>query len=163
MATPIEPVVNLFNKDTNVEIDNTTNIIDFGEVKAGDKSPVITLQLWNNKGGDQIASTMRDTELFILDKNEAKTEPIVTDGWLHVKCNSGGDVAFSRLNDVNTKKLTAAGLTEGEIEGIINDGVDANSTTNFAEFEVYAQIIDNVLSATHGEKPFYLAVRYYFT
>lgn len=159
---PIEPVVKLFDTTTSVEYDNVTNIIDFGEVKAGDASEHKTLRLWNNKGGIEDASTMRDVELFILDGNDAKLEPIVKQGWLHFKCLSAGDSSFTRLNDTNTVPLTAAGQVSGEILGTINDGLET-ATGNFAEFEIYAQIIEDVLTATHGEKPFSLAVRYYFT
>lgn len=159
---PIEPVVKLFDVNTNVEYDNVTNIIDFGEVKAGDASEHKILRLWNNKGGTEDASTMRDVEMFVLDGNDAKLEPIVKQGWLHFKCLSANETSFTRLYDTNTVKLTAKDQAEGEILGTANSGEDSD-TANYAEFELYAQIIEDVLTATHGEKPFSLAVRYYFT
>lgn len=162
MPTPIEPVVQLFDGTSGIEYDNVTNIINFGEVKAGDKSDVKTLHLWNNKGGVTVASTMRDVELFALDSNEAKVEDIVKNGWLHVKCTSAAAPAVERLYDLNVVKITALGQTEGEILGAVNDGTDTN-TGNFAAMELYAQLIEDFLTATHGEKPFHLAFRYFFT
>ena len=161
MSTPIEPVVQVFDATTDVEYKDDV-IIDFGEVKAGDASDHKTLHIWNNKGGQEVASTMRDVELFILDGNDAKSEPIVKEGWLHAKCISGGDSTFTRLRDANSLVLSAKDQEEGEILGSVNDGEKTN-TDNFAEIEIYAQIIENVLEATHGEKPFSLAIRYFFT
>lgn len=163
----IEPVVKLIDKDTLVEY-NDVNILNFGEVKAGDKSAVKNLRLWNNKGGVADASTMRDVEIMVLDKNNAKLEPIVKDGWLHLKCttNNAPDNADTALTDTVTLKVKAAGMTEaGEIGGAINDGNPLTVATkkNFADMELYVKIINNVLTATHGDKPFSLAVRYFFT
>lgn len=158
---PIEPVVKLFDANTLVEYSDQ-NIINFGEVKAGDESAHIVLHLWNNKGGAEDASTMRDVDLFILDGNDAKNEPIVKEGWLHTKCISGGALTFTRLRDINTVKISAAGMPEGEISGTINNG-ENTATTNFAKIEIFAKIVENVLEATHGDKPFSLAFRYFFT
>lgn len=163
----IEPVVKLIDKDTLVEYNNV-NIINFGELKAGDKSTVKNLRLWNNKGGTEDASTMRDVEIMVLDKNNAKLEPIVKDGWLHLKCltNDAPDNADTALTDTVTLKVKAGGMTTaGEIGGAINDGNPLTVATkkNFADMELYVQIINNVLTATHGDKPFSLAVRYFFT
>lgn len=160
----IEPVVQLIDKDTLVEY-NDVNILNFGEVKAGDKSAVKNLRLWNNKGGTEDASTMRDVKIMVLDKNNDKLEPIVVDGWLHLKCltNDAPDNADTALTDTVTLKVKAAGMTEaGEIGGAINDGTET-ATENFADMELYVEIINNVLTATHGDKPFSLAVRYFFT
>lgn len=169
MPAPIEPVVKLFDKDSGVEYkDNTTwvegdPIIDFGTVKAGDASPTIKLRLWNNKGGAEVASTMRDVEMFILDKNDATMERIVKDGWLHAKCTSavGGGVE-TRLNATAKITLTAKLQTEGTIPGAINTGIDTD-TTNFAEISTFIQIKENVLTAIAGPTPFSLAVKYFFT
>lgn len=159
---PIAPVVKLYDHDTDLEIDSS-NIIDFGEVKAGDKSKVYTLDLWNNRGGTELASTMKDVELFVLDSADGKTEPIVKDGWLKAKCLSAGDLDVTEMTDLNTLPISAADQTAGEILGSINDGLTATDTTCFAQIELYAEIIKNVQDATHGEKPFSLAFRYFFT
>ena len=163
----IEPVVKLIDKDTLVEY-NDVNIINFGELKAGDKSAVKNLRLWNNKGGTQDASTMRDVTVMVFDKNNATAEPIVKDGWLHLKCltNDAPDNADTALTDTVTLKVKAGGMTTaGEIGGAINDGNPATVATkkNFADMELYVKIINNVLTATHGDKPFSLAIRYFFT
>lgn len=169
MSAPIEPVVKLFDADTDVEYKDTSTwissdpIIDFGTVKAGDKSPVINLRLWNNKGGSEIASTMRDVEMFILDKNDSVNERIVKDGWLHAKCtsalNGGTEI---RLNDTSKIILTAKDQTEGTIPGGVNTGL-ATDTANFAAISTFIQIKENILDAAHGATPFSLAVKYFFT
>lgn len=162
MATPLDPIVQLFDVDTGDEYDNDETIIDLGDVKAGEMSDVLTLRVWNNKEGTEVASTMRDVELFVLDSNEGKEEPIVEAGWLHAKCTSGNDESFTRLTDSNALTLTAKDQGEGEILGSINDGLDTD-TDNFAEFELYCQIVEDFLTVLSGEKEFSLAIKYYYT
>lgn len=166
-TVPNEPLVQLFNSDTNVEIfeDDPNSVIDYGEVKAGDQSAIVKLRFWNNKNGTDLCSTMRDTELFVLDSNKGKTNQLVKEGWLHAKCTSKGLATFTRLRDNNSLVVTAAGLDDGLIEGGINDGnpESVQGKKNNATLDTYVQIIDNVLTASHGDKPFYLALRYYFT
>lgn len=167
MSAPKEPIVQLFDIDTSQEIlqDDESTIIDYGEVKAGDKSKVINLRFWNNKDGDEICSTMRESEIFVLDSNKGKTNTLVTEGWLHAKCTTAGDGTFTRLKDNNSLMISADGLEAGLIEGGINDGnnLGAEGKKNNADLETYVQIIENVLTASHGDKPFYIALRYYFT
>lgn len=164
---PQEPKVQLFNVDTGQEIfeDDPESVIDYGEVKAGDQSDIIKLRFWNNMSGDAVCSTMRDSEIFVLDSNKGKTNPLVTEGWLHTKCTTAGNSTFTRLNDKNSLKIKASGLEDGMIEGGINDGnpEGEQGKKNYADLETYIQIIDNVLTASHGDKPFYIALRYYFT
>lgn len=158
---PIAPVVKLYDSSLDLEI-TPLNIIDFGEVKAGTKSKVYTLDLWNNRGGVELASTMKDVELFVLDSADGVTEPIVKDGWLKAKCLSDTLPVETEMTDLNTLPITALGQTAGEILGSINTGI-ATDTGNFAKIELFAHIIKNVVTATHGEKPFSLAFRYFFT
>lgn len=161
----IEPVVKLIDKDTNIEY-NDVNIINFGEVKAGDKSVVKNLRLWNNKGGTEDASTMKDVTAMVFDRNNAKAEPIVMEGWLHLKCltNDAPNNVVTTLTDTVSLMIKSGGMTTaGEIGGAINNGTDT-ATKNFADMELYVEITgDAVLTATHGDKPFSLAVRYFFT
>jgi len=164
----IEPVVKLIDKDTLVEY-NGVNIINFGELKAGDRSAVKNLRLWNNKGGTEDASTMKDVTVMVFDKNSAKAEPIVMEGWLHLKCltNDAPNNVVTTLTDTVSLMIKSGGMaTAGEIGGAINDGNPATVATkkNFADMELYVEITgDAVLTATHGDKPFSLAVRYFFT
>lgn len=161
----IEPVVKLIDKDTLVEY-NDVNIINFGELKAGDRSAVKKLRLWNNKGGTELASTMRDVTIMVFDKNNQKNEPIVKEGWLHLKCttNNAPDNVDTTLTDTVSLIVKAAGMTNvGEIGGGINGGLDTD-TSNFADLELYVEITGAAIAtATHGDKPFSLAVRYFFT
>ena len=161
----IEPVVQLIDKDTSI-IYNDTNIINFGELKAGDRSAVKKLRLWNNKGGAVDASTMKDVTVMVFDKNNAKAEPIVTEGWLHLKCttNDAPNNVVTTLTDTVSLMIKSGGMTTaGEIGGALNSGLDTD-TSNFADMELYVEITgDAVLTATHGDKPFSLAVRYFFT
>lgn len=167
-GVPKEPLVQLFDIDTSQEIlqDDEATKIDYGEVKAGNKSKVIKLRFWNNKGGTELCSTMRDSEMFVLDSNKGKTNPLVTEGWLHAKCTTKAvPGAFLRLRDSNSLKISASTLEDGLIEGGINDGnpLGEQGKKNCADIETYIEIIDNVLTASHGDKPFYVALRYYFT
>lgn len=170
-VVPEEPKPQLFDIESNVEIideasateGNPAGLIDFGTVKAGDKSVVKKFRLWNNKNGEKVCSTMREAEIFVVDSNKGKTAPVVKEGWLHAK--NSADSTFTRLNDTNSLLLKATGLEAGLIEGGINDGnpESEQGKKNHANFETYIQIIDNALSAAHGDKPFYTALRYYFT
>lgn len=160
-TTPLEPVVKLYDGTTNEEYDGT-NIINFGEVKAGDKSDVKTLHLWNNRGGAELASKMRDVEMFGLDEGLATTQLIIANGWLKATCTSvPGDE--TKLDADARVQLTAAGQDAGEILGSTNDGENTN-TGNFASFELFAQLEgDDIVNAPHGPHTFYIAIRYFFT
>lgn len=164
MATPIEPVVQLFNTADDVEVTDLTPL-NFGEVKAGDASTTFKLRLWNNKGGITDASTMQDVELMVLDASGAKIDRLVTDGWIHAKCTTADVPAEVTLDDTNSLLITATGQEaagEGKILGTINTGIESD-TGNFADIDVYAQIKKNMLDVPHGKKDFSLAFRYFFT
>lgn len=154
----LEPVVSFFNKDTNVDLG--VSGWDVGTVKADTASNVLPLRVWNNKGGVDLASTMQDCELFILDANQVKLQPIVTEGWLKGKCVSLGDTTFKTVDDITVLNIGSSDSTASafEIFGDINSGLDTD-TRNYSDVELQFEV---PFGATHGEKQFSIAVKYFF-
>lgn len=96
--------------------------------------------------------------VYVLDKNEAKSEKLVTEGWLQGKCTSASQGVFTALNNTNELQIGAAGMPSQEISGAVNNG-DPSTTTNFALCEFKFRIPANAL---HGQHAFYIVVKYYF-
>lgn len=169
-AEPKVTLVNIENNKTYIAngqpgADASDNLLDFSEVKAGDKSKVFKLRVWNNKSGDEICSTMKDTEVFAMDANKAKLEDIIVQGWLNVKCTTGINTSNVQLKANNTLKINGKTMQEGEISGATNDGNHETEETkkNYADLEFFAQIpAEFAPNATHGIKEFFLCIRYFF-
>lgn len=151
------PVVSFFNRDTNVDL--SISGWSVGQVKADESSDVLELRVWNNKGGAELASTMQDCELFILDSSDAKIEPIVTEGWLQGKCISLGDTTFKSLDDTEILNIGSSELSDYQIGGATNDGGEAGNSENYSDIDLR---FDVPFGATHGDKNFSIAVKYFF-
>lgn len=154
----LEPNVSFFNRATNEDLTQTG--WDVGVVKADSESDVLELRVWNNKGGTELASTMQECELYILDENEVKLQPIVTEGWLKGKCVSLGDTDFKTINDTEVLNIGSANSNtqDFEIFGDPNDGTEEN-TANYADVDLKFSV---PFGATHGDKHFFIAVKYFF-
>src|SRR5690625_275947 len=118
----LEPVVSFFNRETNVDL--TVEGWDVGTVKADTECDVLQLRVWNNRGGTELASTMQECELYILDANDVKLQPIVTEGWLKGRCVSLNDTNFKTIDDTQVLNIgsSEADASKYEIFGDINDG-----------------------------------------
>lgn len=117
-----------------------------------------SIDIW--KGGR--ASYMQDVTLFVLDSNDAQLEPIVTEGWVVGKCVSLDQENFERLDDEAELEIGSEDFLEdglNQIGGEENDG-EEEDTENFADIDLK---VDVPYNATHGEKDFSIAVRYYYT
>lgn len=205
MAGPLlEPKVSVFARSkeiggdygSEVEIkelngwQDSDPIIDFGIVKAGDKSKMIALRIWNNKGGSEACATMRNTELFVADKNKTFADKIVVEKWAFAKCttvedgqevNLGGEGVGVKcqLSATNMKgKILplppeASGNEEfykvdaGEIRGDVNDGNHATDKSKicYAEVETYIQITGDFIRTAPASEgiEFLYGLTYYFT
>lgn len=155
----LEPIVSFFDKETNVDL--SVDGWDVGTVKADTESEVLQLRVWNNKGGEELASTMQECELFILDANEVRLQPIVTEGWLKGRCTSLGGANFTTIDDTVVLNIgsSESNNQDFEIFGDINDGTEED-VRNFADVDLKFEV---PFGATHGEKGFYIAVKYFFT
>ncbi|MET3505637.1 hypothetical protein [Halalkalibacter oceani] len=155
----IEPVVGFYNRETNIDL--SVEGWTVGTVKADTESEVLPLRVWNNKGGEELASTMQDCELYILDENEVKLQPIVTEGWLKGLCASLGDTEFITIDDQTVLNIgsSESDTSNYDIFGDINDGEDTN-IRNFADVDLKFAV---PFGATHGQKGFSVAVKYFYT
>jgi len=153
----LEPQVSFYNRTTNVDLSVSGWTV--GTVKASEESSVLALRVWNNRGGSELASSMQDCSLFILDSLDGKSEPIVTGGWLKGKCLSLGDSSFIALDAVDVLEIgSQSHPTDTIIDGDINDGTDTN-VSNFSDIDLK---FVPAFGATHGLKNFSVAIKYFF-
>jgi hypothetical protein len=105
------------------------------------------------------ASAMQDCSLFVLDENGAKLQEVVTAGWVYAQCDSLGDTSLQELNDSFELPIGSSELTDNQISGLANVG-DETALENFSDVTLQVQV---PYGATHGPKPFKVAVRYFYT
>jgi hypothetical protein len=159
----LEPIVEFWDRKNNVNL--TGQQWNVGTVKAGERSDTLELRIWNNKGGQQLAAMMQDAELFILDGNNQKTQPIVTGGWLFAKCvslnPSGSFTSLNATNKINIGSKSFPALKQ--IDGAVNDGSNS-AEGNYTDVDLYFEIpaATPTSNVTHGDKPFSIAIQYFF-
>jgi hypothetical protein len=159
----LEPKVEFWDRKSDVNL--TGSQWNVGTVKAGETSETLELRIWNNKGGSQLCAMMQEVDLFILDGNNQKVQPIVKDGWLFGKCvslnPSGTAIA---LNDVNKLAIGSSSFPSlRQIDGAINDGLNT-AVGNYTDIDLFFSIpaATPTSGVTHGDKAFSIAVQYFF-
>ena len=146
----------------------TTQLTEWniGEIDAGTESDHLKLTVWNNKGGSEAVSHMKNVSVTVVNELGAETggngDVAVAGAWIHVKVNGGEDTPLG--GSANTAKVNAVGVdsdTDGYIiKGDANDGTIANSTVNYANYELWAVIPPN---APEGDKPVRIRTSYSYT
>ena len=129
-----------------------------GTVKADTESPVLKVRIWNGKGTGTQLSNAQGCSLYVLDKNQAKAEPIVKDGWIQGKCVSAKQSSFTVINAVAELPVGAANMGDQEISGKVNNG-QPTAVENFAEVDLKVVVPPN---AMYGDHPFSVVLKYYY-
>lgn len=129
-----------------------------GTVKADTESPILKVRIWNGKGTQSVLSNAQGCSLYVLDKNQAKTEPIVAQGWIQGKCVSARQSGFSVINAVAELPVGAANMQAQEISGKVNDGTNA-AVENFAEVDLKVVVPPN---AQYGDHAFSVVLKYFY-
>lgn len=141
-----------------VDVDYTMNY-ETGEITVLSSGSMANSTEYHIDFSVQPASFMQDCAIFALDQSEAQAETIITDGWIKAKCPILNDT-YEALEPAIEIPVGAEGLSpDPKISGNANDGLEADDS-NYADVNVR---IDVPFNATHGNKPFYIALKYFYT
>ena len=151
---------------------NNGGIWDLKTVDAGN-DPALTqteFYIWNNKAGGTDVSDMTDCRVSTKDTAGNMNIPLVKERWVQIFCNSKGETSANYLaigaeldgtqtlqEKYKTIKASGAGVTDGVIKGIANDGLVQNSADNFS---MVTMIMGIPTTATAGNVDFLTRVTY---
>ena len=126
------PQISLYNS-TNTELVSTWNI---GVLKAQTPSDILECNIWNNKGGSETVSDLKDAYLMVLDPNgDTANQDIPRERWIQINEPSvdGNTSTWTAIGGSVGKDICANGLMPSNgntISGIANDGNPVNSSKN---------------------------------
>lgn len=129
-------------------------------VDAGSTSQNDVFLIWNNRGGSADISDAQSCTITTKDIAGGDTGELVTDKWIWARVDTMGESTFSQIGGTTTRPIKAGGsAAAGTIKGTANDGVVANSASNFAQVTLQAR---PTVTATAGNVAFLLRLQYTF-
>ena len=154
------PQLSIYN-DTNTELVNSWNI---GTLKAQIPSEVLTINIWNNKGGSTTVSDLKEAYLMVLDNTgDTALMDIPRDKWVQANVPNidGNTITWTPIGGTAGKDLKGNSISlENAISGKSNDGVAANSPENVCTVNLRVVAPPN---ADPGDKFFKIRITGYFT
>lgn len=136
------------------DADATVASWDAGTVQANNSSAVLSLVIWNNRGGTSALSDLKDASITTLDVDGGSSSDVVSGKWVQVNVPSidGSTTVWSQIGGDTVKYLRADGLTSSDgsvIRGTANDGSITGSKVNYCKVNMKAVV---PLNATPGTK-----------
>lgn len=96
-----------------------------GTVQANTSSAILTILVWNNKGGSTSISDLQGSSITAVDDSGNTTDP-VKEKWTKVNCQAtdGNTTSYSGVGGTTVKMIKADGAsgTDNVIKGTNNDG-----------------------------------------
>lgn len=158
MAAPSITVVNASSNTTQ------TNW-SCGVVKANNSSAVLTIQIWNNRGGSTALADLRDASITALDIDGGNSSDPVANKWLHVNVpQMDGTSAWTAIGGTTTKFIRGDSVSASEgniIKGTINDG-NAGTTASKANYTTVNLRVDVPVNATPNTYNFKTRINGYY-
>ena len=118
------PLIGLYDSTSS----SLVGTYDWGTIKAQTPTPVLTIQVWNNKNGKDDVSDLKEPQIEVLDSNGLTADTDVPKfKWVQVNIPSvdGNNSTWTPIGGTTTKMIRADGLasTDGNvIKGTANDG-----------------------------------------
>ena len=154
------PQISVYDS-TNTSLVSTWNI---GVLKAQVPSDVLTINIWNNKGGLTMVSDLKEAYLMVLDSGaDTANEDVARDKWIQVNELSvdGNSNVWTPIGGSNGKDIKAnSGVVDNTISGAANDGVAEKSPQNVCTVSLRAVAPPN---SNPGDKSFKVRLTGYFT
>lgn len=156
MAAPSITVVN--------DLDQTVANWDAGTVQANNDSAILTLLIWNNRGGQTALSDLKECTITSLDIDGGSSSDVVSGKWVNVNVPSidGNQTTWTQVGGATTKSLRADGVQAQDgfiIKGTTNDGNKNNSKPNYCTARLKVHV---PLNATAGTKTYKLRINGYY-
>ena len=145
--------------------DRTVTNWDAGVVQANNESAVLTILVWNNRGGSVALSDLKEANITSLDTDGRAVTDIITGKWIRVNVPSidGNTTTYTPVGGATVKNIRADGLgaTDGYVlKGTANDGIAANSRNNYSTVNLKIKIPSGV---TAGIRDYKIRINGYFT
>lgn len=156
MAAPSITIVN--------DSDQTVANWDAGTVQANNDSAVLTILIWNNRGGGSALSDLKECTITSLDIDGGASSDTVAGKWVQVNVPSidGNQTTWTQIGGATTKNLRADGVQAADgfiIKGTTNDGSKANAKPNYCTARLKIHV---PLNANPGTKSFKMRINGYY-
>jgi hypothetical protein len=144
-----------------------TNLVStwaVGTVKAQTPSAVLTVNIWNNKGGTVDLSDLKDCTIAVYDSTgNTANDDVAKDKWVEINVPSvdGTTTTWTAIGGTTVKSIRANGsTTDFSISGAKNDGTETGATTNFSTVNLR---INAPINSVPGSKSFKVRLTGYYT
>jgi putative cofactor-binding repeat protein len=156
MAAPSITIVN--------DSDITVASWDCGTVQANSDSTILTILVWNNRGGSTALSDLKDVSITTLDIDGGSSSDVVAGKWVqaNVPGIDGNNTTWTAIGGTTVKYLRADALAAADgnvIRGIANDGTFTNAKSNYCTCRLKAHV---PLNATPGTKVWKTRINGYY-
>ena len=154
------PLIGLYDSTSS----SLVGTYDWGTIKAQTPTPVLTIQVWNNKNGKDDVSDLKEPQIEVLDSNGLTADTDVPKfKWVQVNIPSvdGNNSTWTPIGGTTTEMLMAnGGVTDNTIKGTINDGDPILYPQNVCTTNLR---IEAPLNSTPGDFSFKIRLTAYFT
>jgi len=155
------PSITVVNAATNTTIPNWS----VGVVKANNSSTVLSIQIWNNRGGSTDLADLRDASITSLDIDGGNSSDPVANKWLHVNVpQMDGASSWTPVGGTSTKFIRGDTVTATEgniIKGTANDG-NASTTASKVNYTTVNLRVDVPVNATPNTYNFKTRINGYY-
>lgn len=155
------PLIGLFDSNNSSLVGSK----DFGTIRSQVPSEILTINVWNNHGGTEDVSDLREPEIEVLDTNGlTATTDVPRDKWVQVNVPSidGDEATYTAIGGEVKKKLRANNnvSTEYVIKGTSNNGDPILSASNVATVNIR---LVAPMNSVPGPKSFKIRLVGYYT
>lgn len=127
------------------DVDASISNWDCGTVQANFDGPILEIKIWNNRGGSNALSDLKDVSITTLDIDGGASTDVVAGKWVQVNVPEiDGDLTtWTAIGGTTTKQLRADGLLPADgavIRGVANDGTYSNAKTNYCTLRLKVHV-----------------------
>ena len=153
------PIIALYDNNHT----SLVSIWNVGTVKAQEPSTPLEVNIWNNKGGTDNVSDLKDCFVTVYDASSTTyTDDVAANKWVEINCPGidGNNSTWTKIGGPDGKNIRAnSGVTDYSIKGTANSGT-------IADEENYSTInlrINAPINSVPGNKTFKVRLVGYYT
>lgn len=139
---------------------------DVGVCQANNDSAILTILVWNNRGGGAALSDLKDANITSLDVDGGSSSEVVAGKWVRINSPvvDGNNTTWTQVGGSTVKYIRADGLSSADgntISGAVNDGNKntASSKKNYSTVNIKVHV---PLNANPGIKNFKMRINGYY-